>query len=174
MEELGKLDAGSWFGKAYSNEHIPTFRETLEWAKKANAVLLLDLKETGQTYVERIVSDIKKYAKPLNIVIGVRTVEEARMFRNLLPHTKQLGFIPKTNDIETFAKAGVDVIRLWLRWLDKDPLLAKRVKEAGTGLMVNGTMGDLEETKKLLTFSPNWILINDPAQLKKSLSQIKQ
>lgn len=174
MEALSRLDAGSWFNPAYANERIPTFKDALSWAKTAKAVLLLDLKETGQEYTERVVDDIKKYAKPSNVVIGVRTVEEARMFRKLLPKAKQLGFIPKPGNIEAFAEAGVDVIRLWLRWLDKDPGLAQRVREAGTGLMVNGTKGGLEETKRLLSFSPDWILIDDPAQLKKSLQEIGQ
>ena len=172
MEALSQLDAGSWFDPAYANERIPSFREALLWAKSAKAVLLLDLKETGQVYVERVVDDIKKYAKPSNVVIGVRTVEEARLFRKLLPKAKQLGFIPNAKSIESFADAGVDVIRLWLRWLDKDPLLAQRVRATGVGLMVNGAKGKLEEAKKLLSFSPDWILVDDPAQLKKSLQEL--
>ena len=172
MQALSQLDAGSWFDGKYANERIPAFTEVLAWAKKANAMLLLDLKETGQTYVERVVADINQYGNPANIVVGVRTVAEAEAFRKLLPNSKQLGFIPKTGNIEAFAAAGVDVIRLWMRWLDKDPLLVEKVRVTGKKLMVNGTYGKPDETKKLMAFSPDWILVNDPAQLRNSLEKI--
>jgi len=33
LEELKKLDAGSWFGDKYRGEKIPTLKEVLQWAK---------------------------------------------------------------------------------------------------------------------------------------------
>ena len=38
--------------------------------------------------------------------------------------------------------------------------------------MVNGTVGGLEEANVLMGFSPDWILIDDPAQLVESLNKV--
>jgi glycerophosphoryl diester phosphodiesterase len=169
MQELKQLDAGSWFDSAYSAERIPSFKEVLEWAKAEEITLLLDLKESGQEYAARVADDIRRHGSEDKIVVGVRSPDQAKLFRKLLPNSAQLGFIGSQDDIEVYAKAGVDVIRLWNHWLENDLMLANRVREAGVKLMINGTVGDEEEAKVLLSFSPDWILIDDPARLKKSL-----
>ena len=43
LDDLKKLDAGSWFAPAYAGEPIPTLREVLTWAK-GRIGLLLELK----------------------------------------------------------------------------------------------------------------------------------
>jgi predicted AlkP superfamily pyrophosphatase or phosphodiesterase len=66
----------------------------------------------------------------------------------------------------------VDVLRLWLRWLNEDPASADRVKDTGKKLMINGTLGGLEEARAIMSFQPDWILIDDVVQLQESLRQI--
>lgn len=170
MEELRQLDAGAWFDSKYSGERIPSFQEVLAWANGEEVGLLLDLKESGPKYAERIASDIRSYDMEKYAVIGVRSPEQAQAFRELLPGVRQLGFIGSPDDIESYAAAGVDVIRLWLRWLEEDSSLADRVRETGKKLMINGTDGEPEETKTIMKYVPDWILIDDPAQLMESLN----
>lgn len=167
MEELSQLDAGSWYDSVYSYERIPSFAEVLTWAKAANTELLLDLKESGQKYAERVSADILKFGTASNIVIGVRSVEQARAFRQLLPDSKQLGFIPSVEDIEPFAEAGVEVIRLWQHWLEKEPALTERVHKTRTKMMLNGSADGAEKLEELLKYSPDWILTDNPALGKK-------
>lgn len=47
LEELRKLDAGSWFGSEFTGERIPTLEEILEFAKKHDVVFYLELKPGG-------------------------------------------------------------------------------------------------------------------------------
>lgn len=44
LEELLRLDAGSWFGSEYQGERIPTLREVLEYCATHDAGLLIELK----------------------------------------------------------------------------------------------------------------------------------
>jgi glycerophosphoryl diester phosphodiesterase len=173
MEELRELDAGSWFNPEYSDERIPTFEEVLSWARDNEVILLLDLKESGIDFTENVVTEIQNFGNAEKIVIGVRSTEQARQFRQLLPAARQLAFMGSPDDIEIYAGVNVDIIRMWLHWLEEDPLLADQVRESGVKLMINGTAGELDEAEKILNFSPNWILIDDIAQLQNSIKDIE-
>ena len=115
MKELKALDAGSWFDPRYSGERIPSFQDVLVWAKAEGVVLLLDLKQLEETYSRRVAAEVNQYGAAENVVVGVRSADQAKLFRKLLPASRQLGFIPSPDDIEAYAAAEVDVIRLWLR-----------------------------------------------------------
>jgi len=173
LEELQTLDAGSWFGPEYAGERIPSFREVLVWATEKDVVLLLDLKESGREFAENVTSDIQAYGIEENMVVGVRSPEQAAEFREFLPNSRQLAFMGSPDDIEDYADEGVDVLRLWLHWLDHDPSLADRVKATGLKLMINGTIGEVEEARAIMNFEPNWILIDDLAKLQESLRVIE-
>lgn len=173
MEELRELDAGSWFSPEYANERIPTFEEVLSWARDNDVILLLDLKESGIDYTENVVTEILNFGNAEKIIIGVRSPEQARQFRQLLPTARQLAFMGSPDDIEIYAGVNIDIIRLWLHWLEEDPLLADQVRESEVKLMVNGTAGELDEAGKILNFSPNWILIDDIVQLQNSIKDIE-
>lgn len=170
MDELRQLDAGAWFESSYSGERIPSFQEVLTWAAGEEAMLLLDLKETGRQYAERVAGNIRTHDMEERTVIGVRSPKQAVNFRELIPEARQLGFIGSPDDIEEFASAGVEIIRLWLQWLEADPSLKDRVRDAGKKLMINGTVGEPAEARAIMKHAPDWILIDDPVQLKESLN----
>jgi glycerophosphoryl diester phosphodiesterase len=173
MDELRKLDAGSWFDPSWAGERIPSFQEVLQWATDEEIVLLLDLKESGREFAEKVAGEVHKYGEEGKIIVGVHSPVQAREFGQLLSGSQQLGFISSPDEIPEFALAGVDVIRLWLYWLEEKPFLADQVRKTGAKLMINGTSGELDEVKLLKSFSPDWILINDPAQLIKSLRELR-
>lgn len=173
LKELQELDAGSWFGREYAGERIPSFREVLQWAAEEDVMLLLDLKETGREYAERVAGNVRDVGMQKNVVVGVRSLEQSGEFHSLLPDTRQLAFMGTSDQIEEYADAGVEVLRLWLHWLEEDPFLADRVHETGKKLMINGTDGHPEEVKRIMNFKPDWILIDDPLQLIKSLHELE-
>lgn len=173
LDELQQLDAGSWFDPSYSEERIPSFKEVLEWATGEEVMLLLDLKESGREFAENVAGEVKEYGAEGKVVVGIRFPVQAQEFRKLLPRSRQLAFMDSKNDIEEYADAGVDVIRLWLHWLEEDPALVDRVRQTGTKLMINGTTGELQEAKNIMSYNPDWILIDDPAQLIESLRELR-
>ena len=164
IAELQKLDAGSWFDKVYGNEQIPTLRQALE-ACRGRIDVLLDLKEQGADYAKAVVKEINVHGDPARTVVGVRSVEQAHLFRQLLPESRQLGLIPNRASIEAFAQAGVETIRLWPEWLTTDKNLVHRVRRAGAKLHLNGTLGTYDEIERLLPFRPDSMSSDDPWQL---------
>ena len=164
LAQLQQLNAGSWFDKKYKGERIPSLAEAL--AKCRGKVdILLDLKEQGDVYDRRVAADVKKHGDPARTIIGVRSVAQAQRFRALLPKARQWGLIPNTASIEPFAKAGVEIIRLWPRWIKEDAGLVPRVAVAGAKLHLNGTNGSPEEVAPLLKHAPFSLSSDDPKRL---------
>ena len=50
LEEVKKLDVGSFFNKKFKGEKVPTLEETLEFAKNNNIKLNIELKPTGREH----------------------------------------------------------------------------------------------------------------------------
>jgi glycerophosphoryl diester phosphodiesterase len=171
LAELKKLDAGSWFDAKYKSERIPSLIESARQCK-GKIDLLLDLKEQGDDYDRKVVGVIRNHGDPARTIVGVRSVAQAERFRKLLPEARQLALIPSVDSIEDFAKAGVDVIRLWPRWLEDGDAPVKRVLATGKGLHLNGTKGEPDETLKLLEHRPDSLSSDDPRRLLATLKQI--
>lgn len=170
LAELRQLEAGAWFDPKFQGERVPTVRQILELCK-GQIDVMLDLKESGDAYTRKLVGEIQAHGEPRRIIVGVRSVDQARQFRQLLPEARQIGLIPTPQDIEAFAQAKVEYIRLWPKWL-KDPTLVPRVRRAGVKLHLNATKGLKEEVLALLPFAPESLSSDDPGQLRRTLAEI--
>jgi glycerophosphoryl diester phosphodiesterase len=172
MAELKQLDAGSWFDPAYRGERIPTLREALQLCC-GRIDVLLDLKEQGAAYADQVAREVRAHGDPERTILGVRSVEQARQFRQLLPASRQLGMIAETGQIEAFVQAGVEAIRLWPRWL-ADGALVKQVRHLGVEVHLNGATGEPREILPLLMHQPFSLLVDDPARLVATLDQLQR
>jgi glycerophosphoryl diester phosphodiesterase len=170
LAEVKKLDAGMKFDPKYKGERVPTLREVLAVARGKIGVMI-DLKETGEDYAKKIAAEITEHGESKRAVIGVRSAEQAKQFRKLLPDAKQIGLVPTVNDIEPFAEAGVKVIRLWPKWLD-DPKPVALVRKLGLELHTGTGRGTRAEVLPLLAHRPESLSGDDPAQLRKTLAEI--
>jgi glycerophosphoryl diester phosphodiesterase len=170
LAEVKKLDAGVKFDAKFKGERVPTLREVLE-AAKGKITVMIDLKEDGEEYAKRIAAEVQAHGEPKRVILGVRSVEQAKLFRKLLPDARQIGLIPTANDIEAFAKDGVTVIRLWPKWLSDDTLVP-RVRKAGCELHLGTGKGTKEEVLPLLVHAPESLSSDDPARLIQTLKEI--
>jgi glycerophosphoryl diester phosphodiesterase len=174
--DLRKLDAGSSFSPQYKGELVATLAEVLTECR-GKIDVLLDLKESGREYNHRVINLVKQVGDPERTIVGVRSVEQAREFRQLLPQACQLGLIAKPDEIEAYAAAGVEMIRLWPRWLTDPtlvgPSLVERVRKSGAKLHLNGETGLPEEVIPLLAHSPDSLSSDHPAQLRKTLAALQ-
>lgn len=168
MAELKRLDAGRYLDEKYRGTRIPTLAEALDFCRNRIDVLL-DLKEQGEEYAKKVARDIVEHGNPARTILGVRSVEQAQQFRQLLPNSGQLGFLPDSQGIEAFAEAGVDVVRLWPKWFKENDNLVERVRKAGVKLQLNGTLGKPRDVLPLLACRPDMLLVDDPAALKATL-----
>jgi len=171
LAELRKLDAGSHFSPQYKGEPVATLAEVLTECR-GKIDVLLDLKESGTEYNNRVINLVKQLGDPKRTIVGVRSVEQSREFRQLLPEARQLGLLAKPDEIEAYAAAGVEMIRLWPRWLT-DPKLVERVRKTGAKLHLNGETGLAEEVIPLLVHAPDSLSSDNPAQLRKTLAELR-
>jgi glycerophosphoryl diester phosphodiesterase len=169
LKQIKSLDAGSKFSPLYQGEPVATLDELLQISVDKNIQLLLDLKESGEPYAQAVAAAVQRHANGQRVIVGVRSVEQAVQFRKLLPESRQLGFIPKPESVESFAAAGVDMIRLWSDWLPDDSLV-KRVRAVEVDLQINVDQGSLAEVEPLLGYQPEAILCDNPALLVETLA----
>lgn len=172
LAEIKQLDAGTWFDAKYAGERVPTLGEVLAVCH-AKVDVLLDLKEDGEDYARRVVEEVKARGEPHRTLVGVRSVEQAKLFRKLLPQARQLGLIERPDEIEAYAQAGVQMVRLWPKWLT-DASLVERVRKAGILLHLNGTQGTRDEIVPLLKYRPDSLSSDDPGRLSMTLEDLKR
>ena len=171
LAEVRRLDAGQWFDSMFAGEKVPTLREVLELCR-GKIDVLLDLQEPGEEYARRIADEVRRHGDPKRTVLGVRSVDHARLFRKLLPEARQIGLIPTVDGIDAFADAGVETIRLWPKWVAQDEGLVARVRRHGRQLHLNGTTGDEGEVRALLRHAPESLSSDDPARLVATLARL--
>ena len=92
LAELKKLDAGG-------GERIPTYEEALQLVAGTGVKLLLDIKESPVLDKRKVVRLTDKYNAALNVIVGLRNLDDLRAFRALNPNLRTLGFIPDIKDI---------------------------------------------------------------------------
>lgn len=172
LAELKMLDFGSRFDPKFKNERIATLREILELCKGKIRVML-DLKEEGETYADRIAAEVKKYSVPREIVVGIRSVEQAKGFRKRMPEARQIGLVPTIDAIDAFAAARVDAIRLWPKWL-ADQSTVTAVRKHKLELLLAAPKGSREEVLAILPYAPEWVSSDDPARLRRTLAEVSK
>jgi glycerophosphoryl diester phosphodiesterase len=170
LAEIKKLDAGVKFDPKFKGERAPTLKEVLALAKGRIGVMI-DLKEEGEEYARKVAAEVISTGEPKRVVLGVRSVGNARRFRKLLPLARQIGLVPTVDDIESFAKAGVKVIRLWPKWL-ADETLVGRVRKLGLELHLGAGNGSKDEVLPLLAHEPESLSSDNPARLVRTLARI--
>lgn len=171
-DEIHRLDAGRKFHAQFAGERVPLLDEILPLCR-GRIDVLLDLKEESDDYIRRVVETVRSRGEPKRTIVGVRSVEQARQFRKLLPEARQIGLIGSPNDIEAYAAAGVETIRLWPKWLT-DGSLVERVRKTGVQLHLNGTDGGVEDLSQLLIHRPESLSGDDPARIVATLKQLQQ
>jgi glycerophosphoryl diester phosphodiesterase len=167
LAELKKLDAGA-------SERIPTYEEVLQLVAGTGVKLLLDIKESPGLDKHKVVRVTDKYNAALNVIVGPRNLDDLRAFRALNPNVRTLGFIGEVDDIERFTQGGVDIIRLWPKWIYANPELVKRVHRLGKPVWTTANDAPREELEKLIKLGVNGILSDLPEVMNKLLADMKK
>ncbi|OZB91765.1 glycerophosphodiester phosphodiesterase [Paenibacillus sp. XY044] len=73
LEELRKLDAGSWFHPDFAEERLPLLEELLELVQNTGTVINIELKNTKVPYAgleEKVIDMVRRYNMSERIVIS--------------------------------------------------------------------------------------------------------
>ena len=160
LKELKQLDAGG-------GESIPTYEEVLDLVQGTGVKLLLDIKVSPVLDKQKVVRLTEKHRAVLDVIAGVRTLNDLKRFHQLDPNIRTLGFIRRPEDIDDFIAAGVDIIRLWPEWIRADEGIVRKVQ--GLGRPVWTTAGDAsrEVLEELIISRVNGILSDFPEMTSK-------
>jgi len=156
LQELKKLDAG--YG-----EQIPAYEEVLELVSNTAVKLLLDIKIDPKLDKRKVVWLTEKHGAVLDIIAGVRNLDDLKEFRALDPNIRTLGFIATPFEIEKYVAAGVDIIRLWSWWIFLYPKLVTKVQQLGTPVWASAGDNPRQDLERLIMRGVNGIITNRPA-----------
>lgn len=154
--------------------HDPTkgaalsFSEALTFAKD-KITLLLDLKVDKPEFNAQVVQALKDHGMEGQVIVGVRSLEQAKQIKALLPEAQMLGFLKNPSDFPEFFKIGGTVARLW-----EDDVNEKNLALARTGghpvfVMTGSRLGGVGEAtpdrlRKIMALGVQGVLVNDPKQ----------
>jgi glycerophosphoryl diester phosphodiesterase len=163
LAELLQLDAGQ-------GESIPTFAQVLALVQSTDVRLLLDIKEGRTLNREQTVRLVRKHKAERMVILGPRTVQDLLEFHRLDPELETLGFVNRVDDIDAFIAAGVNIIRLWPKWIYAQPELVESIQKKGITVWATVGAAGREELKTMIRLGVNGVLSDDPA-LMRSLAQ---
>lgn len=166
LEELKKLNAGG-------NEQIPTYEEVLQLVANTGTKLLLDIKNSSLLDKREIVGLTEKYQADSDVIFGVRNLDDFATFRKLNPEIRTLGFITTPFEIEKFADAGVDIIRLWAWWLSLYPDLIKETRQLQKPVWVTAGDAPRRDLERLILLGVDGIITDHPDIMAELQSEIK-
>lgn len=172
--ELRQLDAGSHAGAEFAGELIPSLEEALDLVIPLGGKLLLDIKESAALGSAAVVRLIERYDAVLDVIVGVRSVEDVRLFRSLNPNIRLLGLIPGATNIGQFIDAGADIIRLWPRWIRVYPPFLEQIREAGRPVWVTSELAGRDELEELIGMGVNGFLTDLPDVLISLLTEARE
>ncbi|RKX33646.1 MAG: hypothetical protein DRP71_09755 [Verrucomicrobia bacterium] len=167
LAELQLLDAGG-------GEKIPTYEEVLGLVSGTGIKLLLDIKVSPALDKKKVVRLTEKHGLVLDVIVGARTLEDLNEFRRLNPNLRILGFEKSVDDIDSFVKAGVDIVRLWDRWIEADPSLVGMVHRMGRPVWVTAKDASRPKLEQLIKSGANGILSDYPEEMALLLKEMEQ
>jgi len=171
LAEIKQLDAGTKFSPKYRGERVPTLSEALRTCH-GRICVLLDLKEQGAGYETAVAQAVREHGDAERCIFGVRSPDQARRLRRLLPQVRQLAFLNRPDQIDAFAQAGVDAVRLWPQWLS-DLEVVRRVHRLKLKLQLNAPDCRPQTLLPLLSYAPDWLLVDDVRSAARLLAELK-
>jgi glycerophosphoryl diester phosphodiesterase len=162
LDEIRELDAGAYAGARFEGEHIPTLEEALDLVIPQGVKLILDVKDGRTIDRERLVRLLVQHGATLDVILGVRSLEDAQQFRSLAPNIRQLAFLPGAMDMDEFVEAGVDIVRLWARWIHTVPRFVEMVHARGKPVWVTSEFAGREELVELADLGADGFITDLP------------
>jgi glycerophosphoryl diester phosphodiesterase len=115
LDELKKLDAGSWFSEKYSNEKIPTLKEVFTLLKGKPQIINIEIKNNIILYdgiEEAVIKLVHKYDLTDRVIISSFNMETLKKVRKLSRNIETAALISRNvRDPWNYVKAiGVDAV----------------------------------------------------------------
>ncbi len=181
MEELQKLDAGTWKNKKYAGEKIPTLDDILK-ARAKGKKIVIEIKDDHDLTSELVASLKRTKTTPQDALIICFQYPTLKHIKQQLPDytclwlasykpDKKTGKVsPDLDEMIRLCKvAGFEGLNLNFNW-PIDEAFAKKVHDAGLKLYV-WTVNDAEVAKRLVAAGVDGITTDRPEWLREQLKK---
>jgi hypothetical protein len=121
----------------------------------------------------RVVRLTERYGAVLNVIAGVRSVEDLREVRALNANIRTLGFVDDIASIAAFVRTAADMIRLWPEWIFADRSLVGRVQALGVPVWTTAGTLPRAELDALIRMGVNGVLTDVPDVLATLVADIR-
>jgi glycerophosphoryl diester phosphodiesterase len=117
LEEIKRLDAGSWFSPAFRGVRVPTFQEVLELVREADpagrARLVIDQKDTSAGIEHKVLDLLRRYRLTARAFVLCSDLSMLARYKAADPGVPTSAIVNKLDEIEPLLrKPEVDVV--WL------------------------------------------------------------
>ena len=173
--DLMALDAGSWKGKEWAREKIPTLEQALATMPKGKQRFFLEIKCGAEIVPElkRILEPMKKRAGQLAIIAFNR--DAAAESKKAMPWIKvyRLASVKTTDLMQLIADTksdkldGLDLGTSDFPW---DEAMVKQIRDAGLGLYV-WTVNKPADAQRFAKLGVDGITTDDPVMVREALGK---
>lgn len=169
--EIKKLDAGSFFSKKFKDERIPLLEEVIDFAKKNNIKLNIELKPTGheKDFEKEVVEIIKEKNFNDDCVITSQVYE-------VLENVKKYSAKVKTVYVMSFAYGEITSLKaadhFSIEAASANKKLVKRVHKEGKELYV-WTINSKENINKMIDLNVDNIITDNISLAKEIIYESK-
>ena len=178
--ELTALDAGSWKGKEWANEKIPTLEQSLATLPKGKQRFFIEVKCGAEIVPElkRILEPMKDRADQLAIIAFKRDAAAeskkvmpwVKVYRLASGKTKEKKPTDLTQLIADTTADKLDGLDLGMADFPWDETMVKQIRDAGFGLYV-WTVNKPVDVQRFAKLGVDGITTDDPVMVREALAK---
>ncbi len=166
LEQLQKIDIGSWFDPKFSNQRVPTLAEVLALVKD-RAGLVIELKYYGhdQNLEQRVVDLVEQAGMADQVAIMSLKYDGVEKLHRLRPDWTTGLLVTKTlGDIE-----GLDIDFIACNVATASPGFIRRIHDAGKKIYT-WTVNDQVTMSRMMSLGVDGIITDEPALARRVLA----
>jgi glycerophosphoryl diester phosphodiesterase len=170
LEELKKLEAGSWFGEEFRGEPIPTLKEVIRLVKgrmKLNIEVKISENEPG--IAQKVVDIVRSEDFGRDCVITSFDMETVKTFKTIAPDLRT-GFIFEKEYHADVFEGNWDILSSNYEMVDAE--FMRLARNSGKKTYV-WTVNDKEEMLRLIGLGVDGIITDKPDLLKSVLAEVQ-
>lgn len=168
LAELGRLDAGAWFGARYAGEPLPTLAGAVALILERRMALNLEIKPPrglAEATAERAVEVLKAgWPKSAPLVLSSGSMASLAVARDLAPHWPRGLILDRVPPDWAARLASLGCVSLHCNAKSVTPSLVAEVHHAGYRLLA-WTVNRLPTARRLFRSGVDGIFTDDPAKM---------
>jgi glycerophosphoryl diester phosphodiesterase len=129
LSEVRSFDAGA-------GQKVPTLDEALTLMADRPQRLLLDVKDGDRIPASQLIGAVTAHGLEQRVLVGVRSVDFLQALERGDPRVRTLAMIPEASSLEAFVRYRPDAVRLWARWVERNPKLVDSVRASGAHVWI--------------------------------------